>query len=123
MTSQVIKLPVNTKIDIRHQITDNDKEVPSLISYQFLSGGISDGNKALKLYGSIDGTNFFLLDSLSHETSEIVTANFPNVPFYYICKGSFATSPAILGTDANTKLGHADNLADGTSSIHFYTEV
>lgn len=123
MTSQVVKLPVNTKIDIRRRVTDTNKEVPSLISYQYLSGDVTATAKALKLYGSIDGTNFFLLDTLSHDTSEIVTANFPNVPFYYVCKGSFATSPAILGSDANTKLGHADNLADGTSSIHFYTDV
>jgi len=123
VTSQVVKLPVNTKIDIRRRVTDTNKEVPSLISYQYLSGDVTATAKALKLYGSIDGTNFFLLDTLSHDTSEIVTANFPNVPFYYVCKGSFATSPAILGSDANTKLGHADNLADGTSSIHFYTDV
>lgn len=123
MTSQVVKLPVNTKIDIRHRITDTDKEVPSLISYQYLSGDVTAEAKALKLYGSIDGTNFFLLDSLAHDTSEIVTANFPNVPFYYICKGSFATSPATLGTDASTKLGHSSSIADGTSSIHFYMEV
>lgn len=122
MTSQVVNLPVNTKIDIRRRITDTDKEVPSLISYQYLSGDVTDADKGLKLYGSIDGTNFFVLDTLAHDTPEIVTANFPNVPFYYICKQSFTTSPAPLGTGAN-QLGHTDSIAEAGSSIHFYMEV